>query len=122
MLRFCLVTPSSSDSKIGLFVFNQADEYHRRLAAEAQEAARHHGVAVQVYDAGDTAADATSITVQRCTGTTCTAFADVARLAATATSWADLGVKSRTTYRYRLFASGDAGTSPYSNIASATAR
>ena len=70
----------------------------------------------------NTAADATSITVQRCTGTTCTAFADVARLAATATSWADLGVKSRTTYRYRLYASGDAGTSPYSNIASATAR
>jgi ABC-type sugar transport system substrate-binding protein len=49
------VTPSP-DSKIGLFVFNQADEYHRRLAEEAQEAARQHGVAVQVYDAGDTGA------------------------------------------------------------------
>jgi ABC-type sugar transport system substrate-binding protein len=46
----------SPDSKIGLFVFNQADEYHRRLAEEAQEAARHHGVAVEVYDAGDTGA------------------------------------------------------------------
>jgi ABC-type sugar transport system substrate-binding protein len=46
----------SSESKIGLFVFNQADEYHRRLAEDAQEAARHHGVAVQVYDAGDTGA------------------------------------------------------------------
>jgi ABC-type sugar transport system substrate-binding protein len=49
------VTPSP-DSKIGLFVFNQADEYHRRLAEEAQEAARQHGVAVDVYDAGDTGA------------------------------------------------------------------
>jgi ABC-type sugar transport system substrate-binding protein len=49
------VTPST-ESKIGLFVFNQADEYHRRLAEEAQEAARHHGIAVQVYDAGDTGA------------------------------------------------------------------
>jgi ABC-type sugar transport system substrate-binding protein len=49
------VTPSP-DSKIGLFVFNQADEYHRRLAEEAQEAARQHGVTVQVYDAGDTGA------------------------------------------------------------------
>ena len=49
------MTPSP-ESKIGLFVFNQADEYHRRLAEEAQEAARHHGVAVQVYDAGDTGA------------------------------------------------------------------
>jgi ABC-type sugar transport system substrate-binding protein len=47
---------SSSDSKIGLFVFNQADEYHRRLAQEAQDAARHHGIAVEVHDAGDTAA------------------------------------------------------------------
>ena len=46
----------SAESKIGLFVFNQADEYHRRLAEEAQEAARHHDVAVQVYDAGDTGA------------------------------------------------------------------
>jgi hypothetical protein len=44
------VTPSP-DSKTGLFVFNQADEYHRRRAEEAQ-AARQHGVAVQVYDAG----------------------------------------------------------------------
>jgi ABC-type sugar transport system substrate-binding protein len=49
------MTPSP-ESKIGLFVFNQADEYHRRLAEEAQEAARQHGVAVQVYDAGDTGA------------------------------------------------------------------
>jgi ABC-type sugar transport system substrate-binding protein len=47
---------TSPESKIGLFVFNQADEYHRRLAEEAQEAARQHGVAVQVYDAGDTGA------------------------------------------------------------------
>jgi len=44
------------ESRIGLFVFNQADEYHRRLAAEAEEAARQHAVAVEVYDAGDTAA------------------------------------------------------------------
>src|SRR5438874_12418797 len=43
-------------SRIGLFVFNQADEYHHLLALEAEEAARAHGVAVQVYDAGDTAA------------------------------------------------------------------
>jgi ABC-type sugar transport system substrate-binding protein len=55
MLPSVPVTPSI-ESKIGLFVFNQADEYHRRLAEEAQEAARHHGVAVQVYDAVDTAA------------------------------------------------------------------
>jgi ABC-type sugar transport system substrate-binding protein len=44
------------ESKIGLFVFNQGDEYHRRLAAEAEEAARHRGLPVEVFDAGDTAA------------------------------------------------------------------
>jgi ABC-type sugar transport system substrate-binding protein len=56
MLRSRLVTPSSSDNKIGLFVFNQTDDYHRRLAEEAQEAARQHGLPVEVHDAGDTAA------------------------------------------------------------------
>ena len=68
------------------------------------------------------ATDATSNTVQRCSGSTCTAFVAVARLAATATSWTDSQVKSRSTHRYRVFASNDAGSSPYSNVASATAR
>ena len=70
----------------------------------------------------NTATNATSITVQRCSGSTCTAFVAVAQLAATAQSWTDSGVKSRSTYRYRMFASNDAGSSPDSNIASATAR
>jgi PKD repeat protein len=70
----------------------------------------------------NTATNATSITVQRCSGSTCTGFVAVAQLAATATSWTDSGVKSRSTYRYRVSASNAAGRSPYSNIASATAR
>jgi len=70
----------------------------------------------------NTATDATSITVQRCSGSTCTAFVAVAQLAATVKSWTDSGVKSRSTYRYRVFASNDAGRSPYSDITSATAR
>jgi len=70
----------------------------------------------------NTATNATSITVQRCSGSTCTAFVAVAQLAASATSWTDSGVKSRSTYRYRMFASNAAGRSPYSNITSATAR
>jgi hypothetical protein len=70
----------------------------------------------------NTAANATSITVERCTGSTCTAFAAVARLAATATSFADLAVSSRSLYRYRVYASNAAGSSPYSNVASARAR
>jgi len=70
----------------------------------------------------NTATNATSITVQRCSGSTCTAFVAVAQLAATAKSWTDSGVKSRSTYRYRVFASNDAGRSSFSNVASATAR
>ena len=70
----------------------------------------------------NTATDATSITVQRCSGSSCTGFVAVAQLAATATSWTDTGVKSRSTYRYRVSASNAVGKSEYSNIASATAR
>ena len=70
----------------------------------------------------NTATNATSITVQRCSGSTCTGFVAVAQLAATAKSWTDTRVKSRSTYRYRVSASNAAGRSPYSNIASATAR
>jgi PKD repeat protein len=70
----------------------------------------------------NSATNATSITVQRCSGSTCTEFVPVAQLAATAESWTDTKVKSRSTYRYRVSASNAAGTSPYSNIASATAR
>jgi PKD repeat protein len=70
----------------------------------------------------NTATNATSITVERCTGSTCTWFAPVAQLAATAKSWTDSGVRSRSTYRYRVFASNAAGKSPYSNIAGAKAR
>ena len=70
----------------------------------------------------NTATNATTITVQRCSGSTCTSFVAVAQLAATANSWTDSGVKSRSTYRYRILASNDAGRSPYSNIATVTAR
>jgi len=70
----------------------------------------------------NTATSATSITVERCAGSTCTAFAPVAQLAATATVWTDSGLNRRSTYRYRIYASNSAGSSPYSNIATAQAR
>jgi PKD repeat protein len=70
----------------------------------------------------NTAANATSITVERCSGSTCTGFVVIARLAATAKSWTDPWVRSGSTYRYRVSASNAAGSSPYSNIARATAR
>jgi hypothetical protein len=68
------------------------------------------------------AMNATSITVERCTGRTCTTFVPVAQLAPTVNFWTDSGLRSRTVYRYRLYATNATGNSPYSNIASATAR
>jgi hypothetical protein len=68
------------------------------------------------------ATNATSITVERCMGSTCTGFVAVAQLAPTETQWTDSGLRSRFTYRYRVYASNSAGSSPYSNIASAVAR
>ena len=70
----------------------------------------------------NTTIDATSITVERCAGSTCTAFAAVAQLAATVASFADSAVSSGSTYRYRVYASNATGSSPYSNVASARAR
>jgi PKD repeat protein len=67
-------------------------------------------------------ASASSIRVDRCRGSTCTAFAPVARLAATATSWADATVRSGTTYRYRLVVSDATGATAVSNVATARAR
>jgi PKD repeat protein len=70
----------------------------------------------------NTATNATAITVERCSGSTCTGFVTVAKLAASASSWTDPWVRSGSTYRYRVSASNAAGRSPYSNIARATAR
>lgn len=70
----------------------------------------------------NTATNATTITVQRCTGSTCTGFVSVAQFAGTATFWTDSGRTSGSRYRYRVYASNAGGNSPYSNIASATAR
>jgi fibronectin type 3 domain-containing protein len=69
----------------------------------------------------NTATNATSITVERCSGSTCTAFSAVAQLPGTATSWTNQGLTSGGTYRYRVYASNAAGSSAHSNIASATA-
>jgi hypothetical protein len=70
----------------------------------------------------NTATGGTTITVERCRGAACTDFTAVARIAATATSWTDLRVRARATYRYRVFVANGTGRSPYSNIAASTAR
>ena len=59
--------------------------------------------------------------VQRCQGAACTNFAQVALLAATATTYSDTGLTASTSYSYRVQAVDTAGNlSPFSNVASAT--
>jgi PKD domain/PQQ-like domain/Fibronectin type III domain len=61
----------------------------------------------------------TGVKVERCRGSGCTNFAQVAALPAAPTTFADTGLTRRTTYRYRIRAYNAAGDSAYSNIASA---
>ncbi|HEX6682548.1 MAG TPA: fibronectin type III domain-containing protein [Candidatus Limnocylindrales bacterium] len=56
--------------------------------------------------------------IERCTGATCTNFAQVAT--STTTSATDGGLAANTTYRYRVRATNSAGNSGYSNIVNAT--
>ncbi|HSL23937.1 MAG TPA: hypothetical protein VK886_20555 [Vicinamibacterales bacterium] len=61
-----------------------------------------------------------SVRIERCRGTACTAFAQIAVAPGTATSFVDAGLRSRTVYTYRVRASGAGDLSPYSNTAAAT--
>ena len=61
----------------------------------------------------------TAVEFERCTGSGCTNFARVASVAGTATTFTDRLLALRTTYTYRVRAVNEAGTSSYSNTASA---
>jgi hypothetical protein len=58
--------------------------------------------------------------LERCTGSGCTNFVEIAPLAANVTSYGDSGLAAQTTYRYRTSAFNAIGNSYYSNIADAT--
>jgi galactose oxidase-like protein/fibronectin type III domain protein len=58
--------------------------------------------------------------VERCTGTGCTDFAQVAQVGTGATAYNSSGLAASTTYTYRVRAFNAAGDSAYSNIAQAT--
>ncbi len=67
------------------------------------------------------ASSATSLVLQRCSGSRCTSFTRVATLTTSTASYLDTGVTRGTTYRYRLAASNTTGT-VYSNVVTVTAR
>ncbi len=68
----------------------------------------------------DNANNETGFRIERCKGSTCTNFAQIATVGANVTSYANIKLTANTTYRYRVFAYNASGNSAYSNIASAT--
>ena len=63
----------------------------------------------------------TGYRVERCTGSSCSNFTQIASTAGTGTTYADTTVSGSTSYSYRVRAFDAAGNlSPYSNTASAT--
>ncbi len=67
----------------------------------------------------NTSADQSEVRIERCTGSGCTNFVQIAAVAGTATTFTDTGRASRTTYTYRVRGHSAAGDSAYSNTASA---
>jgi PKD repeat protein len=70
----------------------------------------------------DNAVGETGYVIERCAGQACTSFAPVAYLEGNRRRYTDVMVAPRTTYRYRVAATGPGGQSPYSNVATVTTR
>ncbi len=68
----------------------------------------------------DNATNENGFRIERCKGSTCTNFAQIATVGANVTTFANTGLSKNTTYRYRVVAYNASGTSAYSNIAVAT--
>ncbi len=67
----------------------------------------------------DNANNETGFKIERCSGSNCTNFVQVATVGANVTSYSNTGLTRNTTYRYRVRATNGSGDSAYSNIASA---
>ncbi len=59
----------------------------------------------------------TEVRIERCQGSTCTNFIQIATVAGTATAYTNSGLAGNTAYRYRVRAFNSSGSSPYSSIA-----
>jgi hypothetical protein len=67
----------------------------------------------------DASANEDGFKIERCTGATCTNFAQVAIVGANVTAFSSTGLARNTTYRYRVRAYNTGGNSNYSNTTSA---
>src|SRR3989442_313634 len=68
----------------------------------------------------DNSSNESGFKVERCAGSGCTSFAQVATVGANVTSCSDTGLGSAATYSYRVKAWNSTGDSGYSNTSSAT--
>ena len=68
----------------------------------------------------DNAANETGFVIERCQGAGCSNFASLTPVGANTTSYSNTGLTASTSYSYRVAATNGAGTSAYSNTASAT--
>jgi serine protease AprX len=67
----------------------------------------------------DNSSDENGFAIERCAGSSCTNFAQIATVGPGVTSYANTGLTRNTTYRYRVRAFNGGGNSAYSNIVSA---
>jgi Fibronectin type III domain len=62
------------------------------------------------------------VQIQRCRGTGCTKFVQIAQVSGTSTTYVDVGLTRNTTYRYRVRAFNESGNSSWSNIVTTKTR
>ncbi len=67
----------------------------------------------------DNATNETGFKIERCKGSRCTNFTQIATVGASVTTYTNTGLAANTSYRYRVRAYNAVGNSSYSNIASA---
>jgi hypothetical protein len=65
----------------------------------------------------DNSNNETGFSIERCTGNSCTNFAQIATVGANVASFPNTGLTKNTWYRYRVRAFNASGNSAYSNIA-----
>lgn len=68
----------------------------------------------------DNASNETGFRIERCKGSTCTNFTQIATVGADVISFSNTGLIANTTYRYRIYAYNINGNSGYSNIVKVT--
>ena len=130
-------TQTSRNEQAVRYLLEQSDCPYRSIGKEAQYCGSEPPVApaaptgLSASAAGrnridlvwtDNANNETGYRIERCTGSSCTNFSQIASVGANVTSYRNTGLSSRTTYRYRVYAYNAGGSSGYSNIAAATTR